>query len=326
MRYRTRRSLPCLGAGLLALCFGSNALAADAPATPAGQPAVASPTKQVAPDLPQGPAGPAALGPAQQASPIDPPKLSGRLGWIALDCWVSFDWAGKPDPPRDTLRVSFILEARERLVYVCDDVRVDTVVTDANEELAELHPGPSQGNPIPRAFFKPTKPADVAEFESLVMLAAPTRPTKKIAGLSGSARLTFAGGPVSRVTFGPFKDILDKPQTLPSLLDATITFSRWPDGRINVSTTHDVMGLIKQGFVTDDQGNVLKIEDDEIVYRPALEHLVRVAIPDNGKIVLDCYSRVSTCRVPFVLKDMPLPSVLSSPGLAQDRPPRGLAN
>lgn len=259
---------------------------------------------------------PAAAKPADNAPAEAPPKIRVVPQNVSLNCNIGFDEQGKQQHQSQNMSLSLTLitEGGAR-VTIARNLTIDKLVTDRGEDLRP------DANNIPRefqmgrdAFMQQNHGMPQNRFSFGMSLPLPTRAATKIAELSGSIELEFSGGAIKQVVFEPFKDFEGKRVRIADLPDSNIMITRPDPAQLRVEMANKLWSRLSKARFLDEQGREIAVNgwggggnDNRNINRT-----FRLAMPDNGKVVIDFFPQVNTVRVPFTVKNIPLPVVNGS--------------
>ena len=299
------------------------ALAQVAATKPASPPASAKPADKPPADPANKPPDAAAVKPGEKpaekpadpaAAPV-PPKVRIVPGGVILNCNIGFDEQGKQQHQSQNLSLSLTLITEGgSMVTVGRNLTIDKLVTDRGEDLRP------DANNIPREFqmgrdvfmnrgMNDGMPQNRIGFG--LSLPLPARAATKIVELSGSIELEFSSGAIKQVVFEPFKDFEGKRVRIADLPDSNILITRPEPAQLRVELANKLWSRLSKARFLDEQGRELNVNgwgggggDGRSINRT-----FRLTMPDNGKVVIDFFPQVNTVRVPFTVKNIPLPAV-----------------
>lgn len=305
---------------LLTIGLNHNLLAqVAAPSKPANPPGNVKPPEKATDKAPD----PAVAKPGErpEAKPADPaaapaaPKIRVVPQNVSLNCNIGFDENGKQQHQSQNLSLSlmFITEGGSS-VTVGRNLTIDKLVTDRGEDLKPDPNSMQREFQMGRDVFMNRGMNDGMpqnRFGFGMSLPLPTRAATKIVELTGSMELEFTSGAIKQVVFEPFKDFEGKRVRIADLPDSNIMITRPDPAQLRVELANKLWSRLSKARFLDEQGRELNVNgwgsgggDGRSINRT-----FRLTMPDNGKVVIDFFPQVNTVRVPFTVKNIPLPAV-----------------
>lgn len=154
-----------------------------------------------------------------------------------------------------------------------------------------------------------------ASFTINCSMQGPIGDVRKIAHLTGKLELELGNGPLRRGVLGPYKDLRGKRITIAEMPDLEIGVTAEDDNqRVRVDYNGDAWRMLKEAKFYTAAGTELESRGwGGGSSGNKFHRSYRVALPEDGSIVLFFWDSRRSVTVPFRITDIPMPGALVDP-------------
>lgn len=225
---------------------------------------------------------------------------------------ISFDENGRPQNENQNLSLSLSLFTEGKTnITVCRNMTIERIITDRGE-LLRVDP-----NNLAREFGMGRDPFQRQMMGGMrnrmgmsLSLPVPTRPAQRIAEITGSIEVEYTSGPAKQAVIENIKDLEGKRIRIAELADSVVIITRPDRQSTRIELSSRLWGQLSSVRFYDENNRELNFQgwtdggsNGKMQYR-----VLRLAIPDAGKAVLEFFPEVKTFRLPFNVKNIPLPT------------------